>query len=123
MHMKPWRSFALSLAFFIFVALTASAVIPPVEKILPDDTLFLITTPDFAKMRELYRTSPQAQFWNDPAMKSFKENFISKLQDNLLQPLERDLGVHFADYTNLLQGQITLAMTQNDWPAKDGQQP
>src|SRR5215469_11671176 len=123
MHIKPRRSLALSLAFFGFVALTASAAIPPVEKLLPDDTLFLVTTPDFSKMRELYRTSPQAQFWNDPAMKPFKDNFVSKLQDDLLKPLERDLGAHLSDYTNLLQGQITLAMTQNDWPAKEGQQP
>ena len=123
MHKRARRFFALSLPFFLFTALTASAVIPPVEKILPDDTLFLVTTPDFSKMRELYRTSPQAQFWNDPAMKPFKDNFLSKMQDDLLKPLEHDLGVHFSDYTNLLQGQITLAMTQNDWPAKEGQQP
>jgi hypothetical protein len=122
MHIKPRRFFVLSL-FSVLLALTASGAIPSVEKILPDDTLFLITTPDFTKMRELYRTSPQAQFWNDPAMKPFKDNFLSKLQDNLLKPLERDLGVHLSDYTNLLQGQITLAMTQNDWPAKESQQP
>lgn len=123
MHIRPWRFFVFSLSSFVLLALTVSAAIPPVEKILPDDTLFLVTTPDFSKMRELYRTSPQAQFWNDPAMKPFKDNFLSKFQDDVLKPLEHDLGVHLSDYTNLLQGQITLAMTQNDWPAKDGQQP
>lgn len=121
MHLKRWR--LLSLPLFLLLALTASGAIPPVEKLLPDDTLFLVTTPDYSKLREIYRTSPQTQFWKDPAMKPFKDNFVSKFQDELLQPLERDLGIHFADYTNLLQGQITLAMTQNDWQAKENQQP
>lgn len=117
-----WLS-GLGILSSICFALTAAAVVPPVEKLLPDDTLFVITTPDFSRLREVYSTSPQAQFWNDPAMRPFKENFLSKLSDELIHPLERDLGVEFADYTNLLQGQVTLAVTQNDWPAKDGQHP
>lgn len=123
MYLSPRRFLISFLPFFLLLALTASGAIPPVEKLLPDDTLFLVTTPDYTKLREIYRTSPQTQFWKDPAMKPFKDNFISKFQDELLQPLEKDLGVQFADYTNLLQGQITIAMTQNDWQAKENQQP
>lgn len=121
MHKKTSRflTFALLTAF----ALSASAVVPSVEKLLPDDTLFLVTTPDFAKLRQIYRTSPQAQFWYDPAMKPFRDNFLSKLSDDLIHPLEHDLNIQFADYTNLPQGQITLALSQNDWPAKAGQHP
>jgi hypothetical protein len=123
MHKKTVRFLPLASVFFTCLALTASAVVPPVEKLLPDDTLFVVTIPDFTKMREIYRTSPQTQFWNDPAMKPFKERFLAKLSEDLIHPLERDLGVQLADYTNLLQGQITLAMSQNDWPAKEGQHP
>ncbi len=115
------RFFAFT--FFLFLALSASAVVPSVEKLLPDDTLFLVTTPDFVKMRDVYRASPQTQFWEDASMRPFREKFLDKLHSDLLDPLEHDLGVKFADYTNLLQGQITLAMTQNEWPAKDGQKP
>jgi hypothetical protein len=104
-----------SFLFLIGVAFNATAAIPPVEKLLPDDTLALVTTPDFARMREVYRSSPQTQFWDDPAMKSFKDKFVSKMTEELIQPLERDLGVHFSDYTNLPQGQITLAIIQNGW--------
>jgi hypothetical protein len=107
----------------VFVAIAASAVVPPVEKLLPDDTLFLLTTPDFSKLRETYHTSPQTQFWNDPAMKPFKDKFMSKLGEQFIQPLEHDLGVHLSDYTNLPQGQITFAITQNGWPATEGQHP
>jgi hypothetical protein len=111
------RLVAVSLQFFVCLALTATAAIPSAEKLLPDDTLVLVTAPDYTKMREIYRNSAQSQLWNDPAMKPFKDNFVSKLNEQLIQPLEHDLGVHFSDYTNLPQGQITLAVTQNGWPA------
>jgi hypothetical protein len=121
MHTKPWRFFGL--LFFTCLTLAASAAVPSVEKLLPDDTLFLLTTPDFSKLRDIYHTSPQTQFWNDPAMKPFKDKFLSKLGEDFIQPLEHDLGIHFSDYTNLPQGQITFAVTQNGWPAVEGQHP
>src|SRR4051812_42946461 len=121
MHTKARRFFVFTCS--LGLALTASAVVPPVEKILPDDTLFMVTTPDFTKARDTYLNSPQTQLWKDPAMKPFNENFFSKLSENLIQPLEKDLGVKFEDYTNLPQGQITFAITQNGWPATEGAQP
>jgi hypothetical protein len=105
-----------------FLALTASAAVPSVEKLLPDDTLFMMTTPDYAKARAAYHSSSQTQLWDDPAMKPFKEKFMAKLGENLIQPLEKDLGVHLTDYTNLPQGQITFAVTQNGWPMTEGAQ-
>src|SRR4051794_34874504 len=87
--------------------LSAAAAIPSCEKLLPDDTLIVVSVPDFAKMREIYKTSPQAQLWNDPAMKSFTENFFSHLKEDLVQPLERELGVSLDRYTGLPQGQLT----------------
>src|ERR1700755_2368677 len=104
------------------LTLTASAAIPSVEKILPDDTLLLLTTPDFSKLRDISQTSPQTQLWSDPAMRPFKDKFISKLTEDLIKPLEKDLGVHLSDYTNLPQGQITFALTQNGWPDTEGSQ-
>jgi hypothetical protein len=123
MHIMPRRFLIFNLQFAVFLALSASAAIPSVEKILPDDTLFLVTTPDYTKMREVYRSSPQVQMWNDPAMKPFTDKLLSKVSENLIHPLEKDLGVDFSDYTNLPQGQITFAMTQNGWPAVEGAHP
>ena len=49
---------------------------------------------------------PQAQFWDDPALKPFREKFMAKWNEEVVKPLERDLGVKFDDYHALLQGQI-----------------
>jgi len=121
MH-TTFRRFAV-FSFLVTLAINASAAVPPVEKLLPDDTLVMVTTPDFTKARQQYRSSAQTQLWDDPAMKPFKEKFMAKLDETLIQPLEKDLGVKFEDYTNLAQGQITFALTQNGWPAADGSKP
>lgn len=95
------------------------AVIPPAEKILPPDTLFVMTAPDWARLQDISSKSPQTQFWNDPAMKPFRDKFMAKWSEEFVKPLERDLGVQFDDYSALLQGQVTLAITQEGWQGKE----
>src|SRR5436309_2296468 len=94
----------------LLAAGVARAAIPPAEKILPSDTLFVLTIPDCAKMRTIYEKSPQSRFWNDAAMKPFRDKFIAQLKEQFIAPLERDLGVKFDDYSALPQGQLTLAI-------------
>jgi hypothetical protein len=118
------RRLAFLAAAWVCLGLNSHAApIPAPEKLLPDDTLVMMTVPDYAKMRVISLTSPQTQLWNDPALKAFKDKFMSKVSQELVGPLERDLGVHLNDYTNLLQGQLTLALTQNGWRTATGQTP
>lgn len=111
------------LAGLLILAATLSspirAAIPPAEKILPPDTLFVMSAPDWVKLREVSNKSPQSQFWNDPAMKPFRDKFMAKWTEEFVKPLERDLGVKFDDYSALLQGQVTLAVTQEGWQGKE----
>jgi hypothetical protein len=111
---RGWAMAALFLQL-----LSSGAALPPAEKILPDDTLVVLTAPDFAKLREIYKSSPQSAFWKDPAMKPFKDKFLSRWNDEFVKPLERDLNLRFDDYTGLPQGQITFALTQNGWQGED----
>ncbi len=112
-------SYWLTAAALLALAFKSSAAIPPAEKILPDDTLVLLTMPDFTKIREIYKSSPQSQFWNDPAMKPFKDKFLTKWKEEFVQPLERELNLRFEDYIGLPQGQLTFAVTQNGWQGDD----
>jgi len=101
----------------------APAALPGPEKLLPDDTLLVVTTPDFLKLKEIYRQSPTARFLNDPAMKPFTDKFILKWKEEFLKPLQRDLNVDLESYADLAQGQMTFAVTQNGWQGKDDQAP
>jgi len=53
-------------------------------------------------------------------MKPFRDRFVSKWQEEFLDPLERELDVKCANYSSLAQGQLTFAVTQNGWQGEDG---
>jgi hypothetical protein len=106
--------------FLLLAALTAftlatRADVPPAEKILPDDTLFMFTVPNFNHTREISRQSPMTRLWQDPAMRPFADKFINKLDTQIIGPLEQDLGTGLSNYTALAQGQLTFAIVQNGW--------
>jgi len=117
------QAVSLFLAAAGCIAMAAPAAIPAPEKLLPDDTLVMVTAPDFVRLRELVRKLPLAQFWNDSSMRPFRDKFLTKWNEQLVQPLEHDLDIKIGDYTRLAQGQITLALTQNNWQGQDGETP
>ncbi|MCF7668552.1 MAG: hypothetical protein K9N48_02120 [Verrucomicrobia bacterium] len=89
-------------------------VLPP-EQLAPDDTLVLMTVPDYAQAKAVYEESPTAMFWNDQSMKEFKDKFMAQCKENVVDPLERELGVEFDNYKGLIQGQCTFALTSDGW--------
>ncbi len=112
----------------LFVLLTAAtltlrAATPPPEKLLPADTLAVFTVPDYAKADSASSLWASSLLWNDPAMKAFKDKFMAKFKAEVVTPLEREMGIKFADYAGLAQGQITFAITQNTLGAKDDKEP
>jgi len=122
----PQRTAGISFAMLAAILLCTScrttpqtppvqAAIPPAENLLPSDTLLLISVPDFSALRATCRQSPQWLFWNDPAMKPFHDKFMARWNEKFVAPLEHDLGVKLGDFTNLPQGQLTFAVTQNGW--------
>lgn len=108
---------------WLFTAAALAAPIPAPEKLLPDDTLLLVTAPDFSKVRDIYARSPQSRFWNDPAMKPFKDSFIAKWTEEVAKPIERELDIRLDDYASLARGQVTFAITQNGWEGKGDSRP
>jgi hypothetical protein len=111
------------LALLAGIAIHVQAAVPPPEQLLPDDTLLMVTLPDCSKALRAYHDSPHGQLWNDPAMKDFRDKFIAKCTEQWVKPLEHDLGVSLADYTNLAQGQLTFAITQNGLDSKGAEEP
>jgi hypothetical protein len=103
--------------------MVGTAAVPSAEKLLGNDTLGLFTTPDWSKASGTYGKWPASQLWNDPSMKPFKDKFMGRLKSDIIEPLEREFGVHFSDFTGLAQGQVTLAVTQNGWGVEKDQVP
>ncbi len=93
--------------------LAAGAAVPGPEQLLPDDTLLVLTTPDFPKLCQISQRSPKGQLWNDPVMKPLRDKFVSRWQEEVVKPLERELNSSLDTYSSLLQGQLTFAVTRN----------
>ena len=113
------RSFIL----LVCANLSLHAAVPPPERLLPADTLGVVTIPDYLKARSAYEQEAMNQLWRDPAMKPFKEKLMTKIKEEWITPLENQLGVKFSDYSGLAQGQITFAVIQNGWQGKDQPAP
>ncbi len=114
---RNWRSWAVSCVagFVCVLSPLGRAAVPSAEKLLPPETLFVLTAPDWNKLAAAFRQSPQARLWDDPAMSPFRTKVVSKWTEEIVKPLERDLGINFADYRALLQGQLTLAVLPEGW--------
>jgi len=108
-------------AVFFCGPLRSTAAIPPPDKLLPENTILLLTTPDFRKVQEIFKASPQHRLWNDSSMKSFRDKFLLKWTDEFRKPLERELDLDFDDYFSLLQGQITFAWIPTGQAERDVQ--
>ena len=48
----------------LMLAFGAAANVLPPDQLVPDDTLVLITVPDYAKLHDIYNNSPQLQLWS-----------------------------------------------------------
>jgi hypothetical protein len=106
----------LRVVLFTLLLITAAkgtAAIPPAENVLPSDTFVFFTIPDFDALRAASKVSPQLRFWNDPAMKPFRDKFMDKLTAQYIVPLEKNLGVSLSDFAGLPHGQLTLGVTVN----------
>ena len=112
--MKPRHYIVTGMLLAASLAGLAAAT-PPAEKLLPPDTLALLSVPDWGKVRADSKTSPVQMLWNDPAIRPFRDKLMGKLQTEVLDKLEKDMGIRLADYGALLQGQLSLAITRNGW--------
>ena len=117
----PGSSINLFIAAFSCLAFTSAAAIPAPEQILPDDTLLLLTAPDYGKLHEIWQRSPKSRFWNDPAMKPLQDKFLSRWREEVVKPLAQDLSLHLDTFASLPQGQLTFAVTRNAWQGSDDQ--
>jgi hypothetical protein len=92
-----------------------AANLPPAEKLLPDNTLAVLTVPNYQAADAWYQGSPGKKILDDPAMKPFMDKLKAKFNKDVTEPLEKELGIKFSDYEGLAQGQFTLAITAAGW--------
>ncbi len=112
-----------SLGLLLAAVITSFAAVPQPEKLLAADTVAVFSIPDFAKASAAWKQWPASLLWAESSMKPFKDKFMAKLQSDVVEPLEKELGIKFSDYTSLAQGQLTFALTPNAWDSNAPKEP
>jgi hypothetical protein len=105
------KRFLFTLCALVCASTLSAAETPSPDKLLPGDTLAVLTLPEYAKASATWKKAPYGQLWNDPSLKPFRDKFTAKFKSDLVEPLEREFGIRFGDYRGLAQGQVTLALT------------
>ena len=119
--MKLTPLFASLFAAFV-LALPSTAAVPPAEKLLPADTLAVLTVPDWDKATAAAKDFSLAQLWRDPAMKPFAEKFERKLGE-LIGQEDKNFATEWAEFKPLVGGQVTLAVIRNEWQGEPNTAP
>ena len=108
---------------FLLAGFPVFAAIPPAEDLLPADTLLVVTVPDYQAMNKDLQQFPMWLLWNDPAMKPFHDDFMSKWNARFNASQQQDFGLKLDQFLPLLQGQMTFAITENGWQGIDNSSP
>lgn len=119
--MKLNQSLACLCAAFV-LALPVRAAVAPAEKLLPADTLVVLTIPDWDKAVAAAKEFPFAQLWNDPAMKPFTYKFETKLRELIGQD-DKNFSRDWQEFKPLIGGQITFAVVRNGWQGEPNTGP
>jgi hypothetical protein len=112
----------LGVAFALMLTLPVHAAVPPAEKLLPADTLVVLTVPDWDKAVAAAKDISFAQLWGDPAMKPFTYKFETKLRQ-LIGQEDKDFARDWEEFKPLVGGQVTLGVIRNDWQGEPNTGP
>ncbi|HUD46819.1 MAG TPA: hypothetical protein VMR33_08315 [Candidatus Baltobacteraceae bacterium] len=103
------KRFALLLALAGIYVQGRAAVLPP-EKLLPQDTVLVVTAPDWPMAWSFLTNTSYGRLLQDPALRPFRNKFIDNFTTDTLNPLQQSLGIKFSDYRDLLQGEVAFAL-------------
>ena len=111
-----------SLFAVIFAVVNLSAATPAPQKLLPPDTLLMVTIPDANSFRTGFNSTPTVMLWNDPVMGPFVKKAEAGIKE-LIANAEKESGIKLADLLDLLQGQITLGVALPKQAVGPGTEP
>ncbi|MBI5383732.1 MAG: hypothetical protein HZA90_03505 [Verrucomicrobia bacterium] len=104
------------LVLFVALASALGAATPPIEKLLPADTVGFLAAPNWEAVGAAFHQSALGQLWAEPAMRPVREKFLARFRSEFVGPLDKELGLNVTNYCRLFQGPVIFAST----PAASG---
>jgi len=112
------RKLSFTLIAVLLSAGPLTAAVPSPDKLLPSETFFVVTVPNWAATKK--NAGPLFQLWDDAAMKPFKDKFLKKWNSDVVEPFQREFGIKFSDYSGMAQGQVTIALLEPESEEQNG---
>jgi hypothetical protein len=85
----------------------------PPGSMLPSDTLAVLTIPHFPDAKTAFLGDPYVRLFDDPSMKAYTDKITTTFEQNVMGGLEKQLGIKLSEYTELMNGQLTVAFFVN----------
>jgi hypothetical protein len=105
------------LALCAFTLLLPSRMLPaedakiPIEQILPDRTLVLVSIPDVRELKSRFAETVWSDFLNDSEIKPLRDKLV-KLFEKSTKDLERELGIGLPKLLEIPQGEVSFAVSR-----------
>jgi hypothetical protein len=87
----------------------------PAERMLPNSTVAFVKIQNAAALREAFLQSQLGQLWNDPAIKSWKNEVMERV-DAASRTLKEKIGVTYLELFALPQGPTAIAFIRQQNP-------
>lgn len=104
---KYW---AVLLVAILLGALSGRAAQSTPETLVPDDALLVLAIPYFPDAKAAFLSDPFIRMFQDAAMKEYANKVKSTWQTRVVDELEKQFGIRLNEYTELLNGQLTMAL-------------
>lgn len=104
------RKMAWVAGLAITMSLAANGALPP-DQLVSEKTIAIVTVPDLIALKTATQNSAQWKFLHDPALKAFRDKLWEGISENILKPLEDEIQFKVSSGLELLQGQLTLAIS------------
>ncbi len=104
------RKMAWVAGLALTMSLAANGALPP-DQLVSEKTVAIVTVPDLIALKTATKNSAQWKFLHDPALKAFRDKLWEGISENILKPLEDEIQFKVSSGLELLQGQLTLAIS------------
>ena len=110
---KRWERFLVCVLVGAVGSSSLFAGPKPPGSMLPDDTIAVLSIPHFPDAKAAFLNDPYVRLFDDPSMKAYTDKVKNTFEQNVLDGLEKQLGIKLSEYTDLMNGQLTLAFFVN----------
>jgi hypothetical protein len=85
---------------------------PPAEQLLPQESWGVLTVKDWSEASTNFWKSAPGMLWQDDAMRGMRDKFQARWTNDVVPRIEKELRIKLTEYSELLKGQVTLAITK-----------